>query len=314
MSNIGTVIGPQNPSQNEHFTHLTNHGFSGHLAKTYNARTGRCNIELANHLISLIKPHLPPPTSPEPLRILDNACGPLVLTTALLQNPEITSRPSGLQISAVDLSKDFITSNKDLLTTSASFTALPKNISIDTEIMDGQDLKFPNQTFHVSFTALAIFAFPDPVKGAAELHRTLRPGGVAALTTWKRVGWTPTLHAVEDLIRPGAEKTSFPLLEDWIVPGKLEKTLRDGGFEHVEERSVVVHAWWKDRDDMAASVSETLRLMVASSWSEGEKERMEEGLRTVLGGEDVERLGLVTDAEGRFGTTMEAWTAVAIKS
>lgn len=67
------------------------------FARTYNDRTGGCNIRLATQLIALVKPHLPPAmttssssaAAAEPLRIIDNACGPLVLTDAILHDEDI---------------------------------------------------------------------------------------------------------------------------------------------------------------------------------------------------------------------------------
>ena len=279
--------------------------FEGDMAKTYNSRTGGCNILLADHLISLIKPHLPPPTSP--LRILDNACGPTVLTTQCLKSPTIRSH-SSLHISAVDLSADFISANRALITSHPEWTSA--GITIDTEIMNGMDLKFPNNTFDISFTSLALFAFPDPVKGASELHRTLKPNGVAALTTWKHLGWLPILHEVERRLRPGQELTRFPLVESWFVPGKLAQTLREGGFQQVEEGEVRAFAMWESLEVAAEKMCETLRMMVGDGWSEGEKEKMVEGFKEVMG----EGWGeLIRGKEGRLGFEMVAWTGVGRK-
>jgi len=280
-------------------------GFKGDMERSYNARTGGCNISLANHLISLVTPSLPPQTSP--LRILDNACGPAVLTSVCLQTAAITEHKT-VHISAVDLSEDFITNNQSLIDSTPSWTT--NSIMVDTAVMNGMDLHFPSNTFDVSFTSLAIFAFPDPVKGSAELHRTLKPGGVAAFTTWKDVGWLPLLHEVEAIVKPGKELTTFPMLEPWRVPGQLERTLREGGFEDVVESSVVVHAWYETEEKAAESLTETLKLMVGKGWSDEEKERMEGGLL------DSFRNGseyAVYGDGGKVGFEMIAWTGVGRK-
>ncbi|KAL2043657.1 hypothetical protein N7G274_003964 [Stereocaulon virgatum] len=279
--------------------------FEGPLAKTYNDRTGGCNIILANHLINLTTPHLPAPT--EPLRILDNACGPAVLTTQCMRNEAITAHQE-LHISATDTSADFITANRALISSNPNWTCAGR--LVDTDVMNGMDLAFPDNTFDVSFTSLGIFAFPDPVRGAAELYRTLKAGGVAALTTWKRVGWMPLLHEVEQMLQPGCEPTHFPLVEAWMGRGKLEQTLRDGGFEDVVEGEVVGHAWWPSVEEAAGRLAETTRMMVGSGWTVGEKEKMEGGFLDVLraGGQHVRR-----GQGGEVGVEMVAWTAVAKK-
>ena len=279
--------------------------FEGDLAKTYNDRTGGCNIILAGHLISLVMPYLPP--SSQPLRILDNACGPAVLTIQCMRNKTIMEH-SEVHISAVDLSKDFIEANRALISSHPDWTTDGK--LVDTDVMNGMELKFEDNTFDASFTSLGIFTFPDPVKGASELYRTLKPGGVAALTTAKGVGWVTLLHEVEKIVRPGSEHTPFPFLEAWSVPGKLAQTLRDGGFKDVTESDVLGYAWWPSMEEAANKLCETLRLMVGSSWLAGEKEKMEEGFLEVMkGGSEHMRRGEC----GKVGVEMVAWTGLAKK-
>lgn len=187
--------------------------------------------------------------------------------------------------------------------------------SVDTAVMNGMDLSaFPDDTFDVSFTGLAIFAFPDPVLGASELHRTLKSGGVAALTTWKNVGWVPLLQQAEEIIRPGKEETRFPMLEAWEGDGKLESVLREGGFKDVKEGVCEGYAWWGGVQEAAEMLCQTLKMLVGGAWSAEEKERM-----GVVMGEVMERnLGGLVRVEGegegtRVGIEMVAWTGVGRK-
>ena len=228
-----------------------------------------------------------------------------MLTNAILHDADIKSYTS-VHISAVDINEAFINHNL------ASIAAMsPRDgIKIDTAVMNGMDLHFPNDTFDISFTSIAIFAFPDPVKGARELYRTLKPGGIAALTTWKHVGWLPLLHEVEQLVWPGKALTQFPFLDAWTVPGKLASVLREGGFTDVVEGEVVSYAWFEGEEKAAESVSETLKLLVGSGWGEVEWEEMREGIRRVLaaGSEFVKR-----GEGGKVGFEMVAWTGVGRK-
>lgn len=124
--------------------------FTDSLAKSYNARTGGCNIQLAQHLISLALPHLPPPQKetagvpPTPLRILDNASGPLVLTTEILKTPAITSNHAAIHISAADISADFVAANKSVIANYTPPSSKP-TITLDSEVMDAMALAFPPQ-------------------------------------------------------------------------------------------------------------------------------------------------------------------------
>ena len=120
----------------------------------------------------------------------------------------------------------------------------------------------------------------------------------------------PLLHEVEAIIRPGAEPTRFPFLEPWQVPGKLEQTLKDGGFGDVVESDVLAHAWWYDEKEAAKRVSETLKLMLGDGWTIEEKEKLEVGFLNVLSGGSKH---VVHGEGGKVGFEMVAWTGVGRK-
>lgn len=229
-----------------------------------------------------------------------------MLSNELFKDPSIAARPS-VYISATDFSKDFINDAQNLIANTPDWNAGGKKIRA--AHMNSMDLQFADETFDVSFTSLGIFAFPDPVKGASEIYRTLKVGGVAALTTWKDVGWMSLLHQVEIVIRPGEALTEFPFLKPWGVPGKLRQTLLDGGFQKVEETEAASSAWYESVDHAADKITDTLKLMVGKGWTEGEKERMKDGFVDVLskGGE-----GVLKDGE-RVGFEMIAWAGVGWK-
>ena len=175
--------------------------------------------------------------------------------------------------------------------------------------------QFAQDTFDLSLTSLALFAFPSPLAGIRELYRTLKPGGVTALTTWKRVDWIPLLHEVEELRNPGRPKTRvLSFMEEWSVDGKLEGMMREGGFERVEEGVLEGRALWGGCGEAAFWLAKTCEMMVGEGWGVG----MEEGFRSVLerGVEEVKegREGLVVvDGEGRVGVRMVAFVGVGWK-
>ena len=137
--------------------------------------------------------------------------------------------------------------------------------------MDGLDLQFPDGTFDLSFTSLALFAFPDPVKGALELFRTPKSGGVAAATTWQSVGWLPLLHEVEALLRPGRPRTQMPGLEPWSVPGNWRGRCGRGGLEGWRSARLSVGRRGAGVREAAGWVAATVGMLVGKGWSEGEK-------------------------------------------
>lgn len=97
------------------------------------------------------------------------------------------------------------------------------------------------------------------------------------------------------------------------MPGKLAGTLREGGFERVEEREVEGVAWWGGVGECAYWIAQTVGMMVGEGWGEG----MEDGFRVVLERgvrEGNERRGLVmTDEGGRVGFRMVAFAGLGWK-
>lgn len=66
--------------------------FSGSVAKGYNSRTGGCNILLASHLISLIKPPLQPLPPPPPH--LQQRLRPRLTHNPMPQEPDSNLSPT----------------------------------------------------------------------------------------------------------------------------------------------------------------------------------------------------------------------------
>jgi len=57
----------------------------------------------------------------------------------------------------------------------------PKNSHVEALVMDGQCLKFPDNTFDAIILHLILAVVPDPVKCIKEAERVLKPGGQVAI-------------------------------------------------------------------------------------------------------------------------------------
>jgi len=152
----------------------------GAQASQYENLTGGVTKAIALQLLSAHP--LPASLSPS-YKIHDNCAGPGVVTSVLLsQHP---TKP--FQITLTDLSSDFISLCKDRFAHEGVVKA---------EVMDGQDLQFPEGYFDRSYTLFGVFFYQDRTRGFQELYRTLKPDGLAVVTVWKEVGFVAVLLAV----------------------------------------------------------------------------------------------------------------------
>jgi hypothetical protein len=108
--------------------------------------------------------------------------------------------------------------------------------------MDGQSLDLPDQSFDRVISNFGVIFLPDRVKGFAEIHRVLRPGGRAVVNAWSgsdRNDAFATLmgalrQAAPDLPRPAQPPPLLSLAD----PAQLAAEMRAGGFEDVRVESI----------------------------------------------------------------------------
>ncbi|KAL9617812.1 MAG: hypothetical protein Q9160_007417 [Pyrenula sp. 1 TL-2023] len=262
-------------------------------ASTYERRLGGATRRIITHIIALL------PALPAPATILDNACGPGFATSELLR-----AYPSA-RIHAADVAEGMI----ELVDRAVAEKKGLGAGRVVTAVMDGVALGYEDATFDASVTSFGIFFFGDPVVGAKEIFRTLKPGGTAVVTCWKEVPFYGILRAVQQVVRPGSEPIVMDVLERWTRRETMEETLREGGFEGVEmhERSVM---WWNQGlEEAVAGLKDNFVGMVGERWTEGEKEEILEATKKVL--QERAREFVVVEEDGRIGLQMVAWIAVA---
>lgn len=136
--------------------------------------------------------------------------------------------------------------------------------------MPGEDLGFDDNVFSHSFTNFGLMFFKDPATGASEIYRTLKPGGVAYITTWADIGNVESIRKTEDAIREGEPEFKFPIPKEWESAAHAEKVMRDAGFEQVssyQQESMM-------RADSPEQLGENLKSGMGpliGKWSEEEK-------------------------------------------
>lgn len=156
---------------------------------------------------------------------LDVACGPG--TATLLAAPRVGS------VVAIDFAEDML----QLCRANVARTGLT-NVSVQKG--EGQALPLTDDSFDGAVSMFGLMFFPDRKRGMRELVRVLRPGGVAAVSSWAPVIESPAMMALFDAFRaidptqptPQADVAS---LEN---PAVFLEEMRDAGFVEVRIESV----------------------------------------------------------------------------
>jgi SAM-dependent methyltransferase len=105
---------------------------------------------------------------------------------------------------------------------------------------DAMALPFERQRFDVAVMALVIFFVPDPAKGAAEMARVVRPGGLVAAYAWDVLGGGFPFDPIWQETRAAG---ATPLLPPNPSVGGMEALhglWTAAGLEAVETREIVV--------------------------------------------------------------------------
>jgi len=106
--------------------------------------------------------------TPKGARLLDVAAGPGTLT--------LLAAESGASLSAIDFSPQMVANLKRRLEAARQ--------GADVRLGDGQALPWGDAEFDAAFSMFGLMFFPDRARGFAELHRVLKPGGVAVVSSW----------------------------------------------------------------------------------------------------------------------------------
>ncbi len=107
-------------------------------------------------------------------QVLDVACG-----TGAVSFPAAEQVGAGGSVIGVDLAAEMVEQARHL--------AAARNVrNVEFQVMDADQLDFPDETFDAVVCGFALFFLRDMAQTLAELRRVLKPGGVLALSMWGR--------------------------------------------------------------------------------------------------------------------------------
>lgn len=172
-------------------------------------------------------------------RVLDCATGSGVL--ALELGPQVA------RVDAVDFSPAMLAEleqRRGALKLQNVFSALA----------DGQALPFADASFDAAFSMFGLMFFPDRERGFRELYRTLKPGGVAVVSSWAPVAQSSMMILMFGALRAAdptraAPQTNLLNLEN---PEVFVREMQQAGFRDVRvephTHSLLVQdagEWWE---------------------------------------------------------------------
>jgi len=169
-------------------------------------------------------------------RWLDVGCGSGALTETVLAEAEPES------IEGVDTSEAFVAYAASRVTDlRASFA-----------VADAQALDRPDAAYDAVASSLVLNFLPDPARGAAEMRRVVRPGGVVAGYVWDYAGEMQLMRRFWDAaaeLDPEAADLDEGRRMAGCNPADLEALFAGAGLEEVETRAIDVPTVFADFDD-----------------------------------------------------------------
>lgn len=153
-------------------------------------------------------------------RVLDVACG-----TGLVTLEAAAKVGSTGVVHATDISEAMV----ERIRIEAERRAMPW---ITADRLEAEDLRVSDSSFDVVLCSLGIMYVPDPAQAAREMLRVLRPGGVAAVSTWgarANCGWAEIFPIVETRVQSDV----CPMFFQLGTGDRLAHLMEQAGFSDV---------------------------------------------------------------------------------
>ncbi|KAF5564824.1 ubiquinone menaquinone biosynthesis methyltransferase ubiE [Fusarium phyllophilum] len=176
------------------------------------------------------------------------------------------------EIHAVDVAENMVSIARN------RFSSHP---NVQTAVMGGEELSFPDDCFTHSVTNLGFVYFTDAGKGAREIARTLHPDGVAVVTGWTVMGHIKIIQEVQAQIRPDEAPFKPPVPDIWLDPEHTKSVLSSAGLD-VTSTAIDVHLGGETADGVADILFHGFGSKMFPSWTVEEQEKGAETMKTIV--------------------------------
>lgn len=210
-------------------------------------------------------------TRPDPLEIMDNACGGGILTAEVFNLAKANAQDTRIKRIVASDTDDKMISYVHQRSQASGW----KNV--ETMKIDQQSVPLADNTFTHIFNNFGVFFCPNDDAALSETLRITKSGGLAGFTSWKTIAWWPSMAmpAISAFIPDAPElpspTTVFPT-RGWSDPAAIPAKLEKAGFNDVQ---VSEYAFTPDveAEQFAEACAVLIRVITKRFWSEEENQR-----------------------------------------
>ncbi|KAI0149993.1 S-adenosyl-L-methionine-dependent methyltransferase [Hypoxylon sp. NC0597] len=276
--------------------HLPLPDYFSKFANIYVHQTGHSTLNILADVITDNVQTSAHPIGPDSV-VHDTAAGPGIGAAALVA-----------RLPKDQLPKEILVSDDAAIMLSAAQESLVASPlpHVEYKELDSQDLSsVPDDYFTHSINNFSIFTFLRPADAIHETYRTLRPGGLAIVTCWRRFAPVDIIHAAQKKIRPDLPLMPIPSPE-FYEEGVLQRVVEEGGFAKDNIKRVDKVLTVTDDENIAGLtmlMSGPLMVKAREGYTKEEEDRWAETVKQALK-EEVEQFG---------GVRFEAYIVLATK-
>ncbi|KIX05379.1 uncharacterized protein Z518_06251 [Rhinocladiella mackenziei CBS 650.93] len=217
----------------------------------------------------------------EELVILDEACGTGIVSVKLMETLSDKAKEN-LDLTCADFADPMV----DYVGKRIQSAGWKNAKAIQS---DGCDTKLPSSQYTHIFLNFGPMVFPDHKAGLSEISRMLRPGGIIAMSSWEKIGWSPDVRAafatdpelppmpsdeeVAALLSPGGK---------WNEPAWARDTVTQAGFEDVRVQSVPHTSLLDGVTELMTLVTGVVAMLMSRIWSKEQQEKYNERAKVAV--------------------------------